>query len=128
VLLTQDIPGTYDPDKAIAADDWVQNQLSQDANPESAPIKLPIAMGRKGAWEWLQPYPFPEDRGDGKRHYNAHDVGQGKSFLANERIFLSAVLTFMSIDDGRFRLDPGPYTMVEGFLHLAKPLVEGSSE
>jgi hypothetical protein len=36
-------------------------------------------------------------------HYNALEVGQ---------------------EDGRMRMDPGPYTFVEGFLQLARPLVK----
>jgi len=60
-------------------------------------------------WNWLQPYvdPSPPADADGEPRplYNALEVGP---------------------EDGRLRGDPGPYTMVEGFLQLARPLVKDS--
>ena len=58
-------------------------------------------------WNWLQPYltTQTDDTGDPKQEtrYNALSVGA---------------------EDGRLRLDPAPYTFVEGYLQLARPLVQ----
>jgi hypothetical protein len=81
VLITRDVPTTYDSAKAVSADDWVKKQLDHTVNPEAAGIRLPISVGKKGSWNWLQPYPL-SDAGDGKKHYNALDVGEdGKNSL-----------------------------------------------
>jgi hypothetical protein len=56
-------------------------------------------------WNWLQPYvdANPPNPADGPRPlYNALQVGQ---------------------EDGNLRADPAPYTLLEGFLQLARPLV-----
>ena len=56
----------------------------------------------KRMWNWLQPY--VDEQGSGDRPvYNALEVGP---------------------EDGRLRADEGPYTMVEGFLQLARPLIK----
>lgn len=61
-------------------------------------------------WNWLQPYvdPSPPTTStDSPRPlYNSLQVGP---------------------EDGRLRNDPAPYTMLEGFLQLARPLVKDPS-
>ncbi len=73
-------------------------------------MRLPIRGGKKGLWNWLQPYQVESTAADVaegadavETKYNALDVGE---------------------DDGRMRLDPGPYTAIEGFLALSQPLVK----
>lgn len=53
-------------------------------------------------WNWLQPYVDDEGKSDVPL-YNALEVGP---------------------EDGRLRSDEGPYTLVEGFLQLARPLIK----
>jgi hypothetical protein len=56
-------------------------------------------------WNWLQPYvdPAPPLAGAQVRPlYNSLEVG---------------------METGAFRDDPAPYTFVEGFLQLARPLI-----
>jgi hypothetical protein len=61
-------------------------------------------------WNWLQPYVDPNPPSstgtDGPRPlYNALEVGP---------------------ENGKLRSDPAPYTMLEGFLQLAAPIIQGS--
>lgn len=90
---------TFDPANALNADTWGAKQQDPKVNPETAAIRLPLGGGKWGVWNWLQP--FPPGETDGEKRYNAFDVGE---------------------EDTRLRLDPGPYTAVEGFLQLMQPL------
>ena len=56
-------------------------------------------------WKWLQPYLDAADQAD-KTRYMSLSVGQ---------------------DDGKLRTDPAPYTLTEGFLQLAAPIIGRSS-
>ena len=59
-------------------------------------------------WNWLQPYvdPNPPQAGNPIRPlYNALEVGN---------------------ESGAFRDDPAPYTLLEGFLQLARPLIDAN--
>lgn len=116
LLVTKDVPVSYDPTRQLTASSWLENQRSvRPPNPETAPIRLPVIPNSKGAWNWLQPYSVPvqPSRGnagveeDEETKYNALEVGQ---------------------DDGRLRLDRGPYTMVEGYLQLARRLEKADLE
>ncbi|KAI4181740.1 MAG: hypothetical protein LQ346_006708 [Caloplaca aetnensis] len=103
VLLTKDVPPRYDPSDPLDTETWMEKQRERTTDPGTAKIRLPIGGGKKGIWEWLQPYRIePEESGTEERKYNALDVGE---------------------EDGRLRLDPGPYTLVEGFLQLGRPVV-----
>lgn len=120
LLLTRDVPPTYDASKPLSATSWLERQQSHSLVPGgdtpaagTAPIRLPIsAAGAKGRWLWLQPYSVPVaaegGAGGGERdpaaaaeqtRYNALEVGE---------------------EDGRIRNDAAPYTMVEGYLQLAR--------
>jgi hypothetical protein len=60
-------------------------------------------------WNWLQPYVDSVKPTDGtpvRPLYNALEVGQ---------------------ESGAFRDDPAPYTFLEGYLQLARPLVDKGS-
>lgn len=60
-------------------------------------------------WNWLQPYVDSNSARESDEAprplYNALEVGP---------------------EDGRMRGDPGPYTLLEGFLQLARPLVKNT--
>ncbi|KAI9857978.1 MAG: hypothetical protein M1813_007948 [Trichoglossum hirsutum] len=106
ILTTKDVPKHYDssPAAVLRPDSWLHASDNPTASPDAYPIKLPIAGG-KGMWNWLQPYvdANPPNPADGPRPlYNALQVGQ---------------------EDGNLRADPAPYTLLEGFLQLARPLV-----
>ncbi|KAF2839439.1 hypothetical protein M501DRAFT_954904 [Patellaria atrata CBS 101060] len=108
MLITRDIPHPYDEEKPLTPSTWLEIQRS-DLKPDSdsATIRLPIiggAASAKGVWNWLQPYSVGDTEESEETKYNALDVGQ---------------------DDGRLRLDEGPYTMVEGFLQLFRRLEKG---
>ncbi|KAJ9607111.1 hypothetical protein H2200_008183 [Cladophialophora chaetospira] len=139
ILVTTDVPKVYDPNQKLTADSWITHMADPKASPDACKVKLPIAGG-KGMWNWLQPYVDTttpatntkaatttatkavtttkasttavkkDDSGDDdalpRPLYNAFEVGN---------------------DDGRLRSDPGPYTMLEGFLQLARPLINDSS-
>jgi hypothetical protein len=126
-LLSKDVPTKYDEHRPLNADSWFKAQ--DTSNPPStdlvpaptttttpgpaipaaptlplpppAPsIRLPIS-GKKGLWQWLQPYDVTVD-GQQVTRYNALGVEQ---------------------DDTNIRRDPAPYTFVEGYLQLARPLL-----
>lgn len=104
VLVARDVPKSYDEGHPLKADSWYNNPVSSTTVED--PIKLPIAGG-KGMWNWLQPYLHDEkdDKGVATQvtRYNALSVGA---------------------DDGRLKLEPAPYTFVEGYLQLARPLIQ----
>jgi hypothetical protein len=60
-------------------------------------------------WNWLQPYvdtkPSRENDEAPRPLYNAPEIGP---------------------EDGRMRGDPGPYTLLDGFLQLDHPLVKNT--
>lgn len=126
-LLSQDVPTSYDKSRPLNADSWLTSQTvsnppstdvapptavvptspppqapTPSANPTST-IRLPIS-GKKGLWQWLQPYDVEEGQpGDPRQtRFNALGVDQ---------------------EDTRIRKDPAPYTFVEGYLQLARPLL-----
>ncbi|KAH8654011.1 hypothetical protein BGZ60DRAFT_496363 [Tricladium varicosporioides] len=112
LLLTKDVPKEYDASNPVKADSWIKDQNSNTVTDASKKedafsIKLPIAGG-KGMWNWLQPYvgPAPPAGANKRPLYNALAVGQ---------------------EPGVLRDDPAPYTFVEGFLQLARPLVDEAS-
>lgn len=144
-LLSQDVPTPYDTGRPLNPDTWNQVQTVQNAastakaNPQnpivntipqppnsnlpvnptppgSIPntsavttatpsIRLPIS-GKKGLWQWLQPYDTPNDSGKNtdprQTKFNALGIDQ---------------------EDTKIRKDPAPYTFVEGYLQLARPLL-----
>lgn len=133
LLITKDVPKQWDKSHPLKPDTWLTMQKEATTTETVPPINLPIAGG-KGMWNWLQPYsvpladppplppppPLPDDdltpadlipvapRPDpnlpgNETHYNALEIGH---------------------EDGRLRIDPAPYTFVEGFLQLARPLVK----
>lgn len=104
--MTRDIPTPYNSSVPLTAESWLDQQRAQaPPDPNTASIRLPlIGGGAKGTWKWLQPYSVPTAGGEGDEEetkYNALEVG---------------------VDDGKVRFDPGPYTMVEGFLQLVRRL------
>ncbi|CZR68331.1 uncharacterized protein PAC_18230 [Phialocephala subalpina] len=107
MLVTKDVRKTYDTSNPLTASSWLdtQNTENQTQTQKLPPINLPIAGG-KGMWNWLQPYvdPAPAPSGAPIRPlYNAMEVGQ---------------------ETGALRDDPAPYTMLEGYLQLAAPLID----
>jgi hypothetical protein len=103
-LLSQDVPATYNPDRELNPDSWATKRDSP-ADPGSAlpAIRLPIS-GKKGLWRWLQPYDVAGATEALPRvtRYNEMDVNE---------------------EDTRIRKDAAPYTFVEGYLQLARPLL-----
>lgn len=106
LLVTQDVPKIYDAANPLHADTWLKTQNNASTTNAAPLINLPIATG-KGLWNWLQPYALTAPPKDGaptlETRYNSLEVGA---------------------EDGRMRMDPAPYTFVEGFLQLARPLVQ----
>ncbi|KAL8769553.1 MAG: hypothetical protein Q9209_004484 [Squamulea sp. 1 TL-2023] len=99
ILLTQDVPPKYNTADPLNIETWLQRQKLRSEDPSNIQIRLPIGGGKKGVWNWLQPYDVPENEeveGSATRtRYNALEVGED---------------------------DPGPYTLVEGFLQLSRPV------
>ena len=60
-----------------------------------------LANQDSSQWKWLQPY-YDDTHPTTETRYMSLSVGQ---------------------DDGKLRTDPAPYTLIEGFLQLAAPIV-----
>lgn len=104
-LISIDVPPEYDETRKLNPDTWA-TPLPSGAGTESPAmpaIKLPVT-GKKGLWRWLQPYDVPgvTQADPHVTRYNEMDVNQ---------------------EDTKIRKDPPPYTMVEGYLQLARPLL-----
>lgn len=86
ILLTKNLPPTYDETKPLSADTWMQRQTERETEQTTAKIRLPIGSGKKGVWEWLQPYQVKSDDGlEEEKKYNAFDVGEdGRSFYIHD--------------------------------------------
>jgi hypothetical protein len=108
-LLSADVPIRYDKASALLPDSWLtKDELDAAKNGEVVKqqppsIRLPIS-GKKGLWKWLQPYDVVDpETGRNETKFNALDVDE---------------------EDTRIRKDPAPYTFVEGYLQLARPLLK----
>ncbi|GME34033.1 hypothetical protein FN846DRAFT_301180 [Neofusicoccum parvum] len=90
--------------------------LGQDAALQSGPgIGVPGLRG--GDWAWLQAYSVADDSDDGQQHGGREgDAGGGDS----------ARTAYMALRtepvDLRPRFDPAPYTAVEGYMQLRRPI------
>lgn len=102
-LVSSDVPTEYDELRRLDPDNWAAPQGDTTQEPPMPAIRLPVS-GKHGLWRWLQPYDVPgateTDHHDTK--FNEMDVNQ---------------------EDTAIRKDPPPYTMVEGYLQLARPLL-----
>ena len=92
-LVRKDIPTDYEAGTHATAETWA---TPPPVDAATAPIRLPVS-GKKGLWKWLQPY-----RVNGDTKFNSLDVGEEDTLIRNDR---------------------APYTFVEGYLQLAKPLL-----
>jgi len=104
-LVSVDVPQNYDDTRKVDPQSWT-TPLPDGAgtnSPAMPAVRLPVS-GKKGLWRWLQPYDVPginaTDPHDTR--YNEMDVDQ---------------------EDTRIRKDLPPYTFVEGYLQLARPLL-----
>jgi hypothetical protein len=118
LLITKDVPKLYDIKKQLHPDSWLINQTKDNkaATNTQAAIKLPIS-GSKGMWNWLQPY-RTEDPGA-----TAPPAAGAGPVAALPTIVTRFNALEVGKEDGQMRMDPGPYTFVEGFLQLARPIV-----
>jgi hypothetical protein len=109
-LLSTDVPTSYVSGTHVTPTSW-----SQAASPDAAApsIRLPIA-GKKGMWKWLQPYRVNADG-------STVPPGAGSAPGATSKFNQLDVAE----EDSKIRNDPAPYTFVEGYLQLARPLVKG---
>ncbi|KAF2994238.1 hypothetical protein E8E13_000317 [Curvularia kusanoi] len=106
-LLSTDVRSEYDRNRPLQTDSWTvplpDGGASNDKLPMPA-IRLPIS-GKKGLWRWLQPYDV-KGEADTDPHdtlYNEFDVNQETTAI---------------------RKDRPPYTFVEGYLQLARPILD----
>ncbi|KIX05658.1 uncharacterized protein Z518_03630 [Rhinocladiella mackenziei CBS 650.93] len=102
LLLSRDVPHAYDADRPLDVDSLAA-QLPDDV----PPVRIPVS-GKKGLWRWLQPYDVEQPGGVG-----ATDAAMVSRFNALN----------VEEEDTRIRKDAAPYTFVEGYLQLARPLL-----
>ncbi|KJX99852.1 hypothetical protein TI39_contig350g00002 [Zymoseptoria brevis] len=116
-LLSQDVPA-YIENSHLDPDSWnataAKGASSTTAsNTVPAAIRLPIS-GKKGMWQWLQPYDVPG------RKVTEEERKAGKKDEVNSTRFVSMDV---GEEDSRIRKEKAPYTFVEGYLQLARPLL-----
>ena len=115
-LLSQDVPAYVD--KPLDPDTWnIAASTTTKPNDTAVPpstIKLPIS-GKKGMWQWLQPYDIP-----GKLATEEEKKRSGIKDEVNKTKFVGMDVTE---EDTRIRKEAAPYTFVEGYLQLARPLL-----
>jgi hypothetical protein len=101
-LLTHDVPRSLtDARDAIAQPNYA--------------IKLPVS-GRKGLWQWLQPYPQPQPS------VNSPVAAHEASSQSPQGQVSSLEPTYVPInveeDLGQIKFEAAPYTFIEGYLQL----------
>ncbi|KAF2001041.1 hypothetical protein P154DRAFT_562923 [Amniculicola lignicola CBS 123094] len=105
-LISVDVPMQYDEKRKLDPESWtvpLPDGGASNDTPAMPAIRLPIS-GKKGLWRWLQPYDVK-----GKVDTDPHDT------LFNEMD--------VKQEDTTIRKDRPPYTFVEGYLQLARPLL-----
>lgn len=123
LLIPVDVPPTYDSSHPLEPSSWLTSQTQSTGAADEDPIKLPIAGG-KGMWNWLQPYSVPTTV------ETKTQVTDPKTAITTTKTTTTTVYNTeynaLSVgnEDGRLRLEPAPYTLVEGYLQLARPLVQ----
>jgi hypothetical protein len=121
LLVTKDVRKVYDGTHPLKPDSWLAQQNHEKATTDAVGVKFPIAGG-KGMWKWLQPYP-PQAADPTSKAVatasGAHNITTSSSKAPPPRYNAFEV----GQEDGRLRHDPGPYTLLEGFLQLARPLI-----
>jgi hypothetical protein len=119
LLITKDVPKLYDITKQLHPDSWLtaQTQNNTVATNTKPAINLPIS-GSKGMWNWLQPYRTDEKTAEGTAPVTTAGVVTTPPEIVTRFNALE-----VGKEDGKMRMDPGPYTFVEGFLQLARPIV-----
>ncbi|TGJ78619.1 hypothetical protein E0Z10_g10147 [Xylaria hypoxylon] len=94
-----------------------QQEFSLQAGHSSETIvpgsAVPIPALKEGDWAWLQPY-------------NVSAAADGEDADAeDDQAYMPLGLSMLV--DGRPRLEPGPYTAIEGFLQLKTPMLRQTS-
>ena len=103
-LLTTDVRNEYDVSRPLDPDSWATvDDPEQGEGAELPAIRMPVS-GKKGLWRWLQPYDTAGDNDARVTRFNEYGVDE---------------------EDTKIRKDRAPYTLVEGYLQLARPLLEG---
>ncbi|ORY12601.1 hypothetical protein BCR34DRAFT_600494 [Clohesyomyces aquaticus] len=108
-LISVDVPAKYDDKRKLDPESWstpLPDGGASNDKPTMPAIRLPIS-GKKGLWRWLQPY---DVKSEGKADTAPHDT------LFNEMDVIQ--------EDSTIRKDRPPYTFVEGYLQLARPLLK----
>ena len=100
LIIPRDIPA-YDSQHVLREGSDLPKG-TRESTPQSNPVLIPSIA--TADWDWLQPHVVPSTTSNGKTlttHYNALPV---------------------ACPDNRVRFEPTPYTAIEGYLHLKRPI------
>jgi hypothetical protein len=129
MLVTKNPQSAYDssPAATLTADSWIPDQTTAVTTSTAAPLRLPIKG--KGMWRWLQPFWIPPPAtttpGDaGASSSSSGAVASPETSVAAAQGMTRYNALQIGEEDGRLRRDQGPYTMLEGFLQLTRPLIK----
>ncbi|KAK5048404.1 hypothetical protein LTR44_011365 [Exophiala sp. CCFEE 6388] len=135
LMVTQDVPSSYDITGAITADNLIDEQQSHIPGPAAAAVRLPLKICKgKGAWTWLQQY-VTGAGGDGNPEdtsFNQLILMLMVSFPDRPPPTTTLVLAFIrplkaQLTDlicaqmAALNWIQGPCTFIEGFVQLGQP-------
>lgn len=114
LLMTNDVP-TFDK-RYVAKGGAAGKGADDEVVPVKSSVRVPVpGSGRE--WVWLQPYVVEKDGKDGGKK----DEGKKKEEKKEEEEVETAFMTLeVGREDGAVGLEPGPYTVLEGYLQLKK--------
>lgn len=112
-IVREDLPATYEPSRAVSADDVgtgldpLADMLLHALPKVQIPLRAPAgAAGGGGAsYRYLQPYADVGVDGTVTTRYNAFGISDDSATGADAK---------------QLRLDPGPYTALEGYMQIVK--------
>jgi hypothetical protein len=106
-LLTHDVPRSPTEARDMIAD------------PNYA-VKLPVS-GRKGLWQWLQPYPRPRSSGNSQvTPQKSSKQSTGRDAHQSQVSGLEPTYIPINVQEdlGQTKFEAAPYTFIEGYLQL----------
>ncbi|KAH8797905.1 hypothetical protein F5884DRAFT_687621 [Xylogone sp. PMI_703] len=110
IITTKDVPPTYDMTHPLTGEYSLTDDSTNSMTTAAAAVPQPtVAIPVVGAaeWNWLQPYRLPTS----ETKYNALKIEGGGTAAGDA-------------SSTEIRLERAPYTGIEGFLQLVRPVVD----
>ncbi|KAF7192543.1 hypothetical protein HII31_06134 [Pseudocercospora fuligena] len=122
VITTPDLQRRYDPARRLSVDynleqmDQKESALTSTLDQKTAAFTgVPLPALASASWNWLQPYAVPS------QNHGSNEKDNGPTPNSKEQLWNPFTVATL---DNRPKYEAGPYTAVEGFLQLKRPIVE----